>query len=97
MRGRSTKAKGREEGDAGEGSEERKIRQEIAQEVVAGIKDKASAHDDAKATAQRTAGQRVKQNWESSEIGNEEEDDWQKENQMGRQQGRWKACKRYQN
>ena len=57
---------------------------EIAREVVAGIKDKASAHDDAKATAQKTAGQRVKQNWECPEIGNEEEDDWQKENQMGR-------------
>ena len=65
----------------------RKIRKEIAQEVVAGIKEKASAHDDAKATAQRTAGQRVIQKWDCSQIEHEEEeeeDDWQKENQMGR-------------
>ena len=83
--GRSTKEKGREEGDVDENSEERQIRNEIAQEVVAGIKEKASAHDDAKATAQRTAGQRVKQNWDCSHIENEEEeeeDDWQKEDQM---------------
>ena len=74
--GRSVKEKGREEGKVDEGSGEREMRQEIAQEVVAGIKEKASAHDDAKATAQRT-----------SKVGNEEEeeeeeDDWQKEDQM---------------
>ena len=86
--GRSAKEKGREEGEVEEGSEERQIRQEIAREVVAGIKEKASTQDDAKAIAQRTAGQSVKQNWYCSQIGNEEEeeeDDWQKENQMGRQ------------
>ena len=33
------------------GQRERNIRQEIAREVAAGIKEKASAHDDAKATA----------------------------------------------
>ena len=74
MPGGSTKEKGREEGEADEGSEERKIGHEIAQEVVAGIKEKASAHDDAKATAQRTAGQGVKQNWTDKN-----------ENQMGMQ------------
>ena len=81
--GTNVKEKGREEGEAGEGS-----RQEIAQEVVAGIKEKASAQDDTKATAQRTSGQRVKQSWDCSQIDNEEEeeeDDWQKEDQMGRQ------------
>ena len=86
--GRSVKEKDREEGEADEGNEERENGQEIAQEVVVGIKEKASAPDDAKATAQRTAGQRVKQNWDCSQIENEEEeeeDDWQKENQMGRQ------------
>ena len=83
--GRSTKEKGREEGELDEGSEERKIRSEIAQEVVAGIKEKASAHDDAKATAQRAAGQSVEQNWDCSQIEKEEEqeeDDWRKENLM---------------
>ena len=56
--------------------------------MVAGIKEKASAHDDAKSTAQRTVGQRVKQNWDCSQIGNEEEEeekDWQEENQMAAQ------------
>ena len=54
--------------------------------MVAGIHEKASAHDDAKATACRTAGQSVKQNWDCSQIENEEEEeeeDWKKENQMG--------------
>ena len=53
--------------------------------MVAGIKEKASAHDGAKATAQRTVGQSVKQNWDCSQIANEEEEgeeDWQKENHM---------------
>ena len=52
--GRSTEEKGKEEGEPDEGREERTIRNEIDQEVVAGIKEKASAHDDAKATAQRS-------------------------------------------
>ena len=68
---------------------ERRIRKEIAQEVVDGIKEKASAHDDAKATAQRTAAQSVKHTWGCSQIEIEEEedeDDWQKENQM---EGQW--------
>ena len=49
--------------------------------MVAGVKEKASAHDDDK---QRTARQSVKQNWECSQFENEEEeaeDDWRKENQ----------------
>ena len=50
--------------------------------MVAGIKEKASAHEDAKSTAHGTAGQSVKQNWDCSQIENEEEEDWQKENQM---------------
>ena len=54
--GRSVKAKGSEEGEVDEGSGERTNRQDIAQEVVAGVKEKASAQDDAKAAAQRTAG-----------------------------------------
>ena len=77
--------KKKEEGEVNEGSEERKIRHEIVQEVVAGIKEMASTQDDAKETAQKTAGQSVKQNWDYLQIENEEEeeeDDWQKENQM---------------
>ena len=55
----------------------------IAQEVVAGIKERASALDDAKATAQRTAGQRVKQTCHCSQIENEEEEEsWREGDQM---------------
>ena len=46
------------------------------------IKEKASAQEDAKATAQRKAGQSVKQHWDCSQIENEEEEEeegWQKE------------------
>ena len=68
--------KGREEGEVDEGSEEREMRQEIAQEAVAGIEEKASTQDGAKETAQRTAGERVKQNnWDCSQIENEEEEE----------------------
>ena len=62
-----------------------KLGMEIAQEVVAGIKEEASAHEDAKMTAQRAVGQSVKQNWDCSQIEyeeEEEEEDWQKENQV---------------
>ena len=54
--------KGREEEKEEEDSRERQVRNEIAQEVFAGIKKKASAQEDPEPTAQRTVGQRVKQN-----------------------------------
>ena len=60
-------------------------RNEIPQEVVAGIKEKVSAHVGVKAIAKRAAGQSVKQNWDCSQIEKkeeEEEDDWGKENHM---------------
>ena len=37
--------------------------------MVGGFKEQASAHDDAKSTAQRTSGQSVKHNWDSSKDG----------------------------
>ena len=83
--GRCTNEEGREAGEVDEGSEEKTIRHEIAQEVVAGIKEKAMLHLDAKSTAQRTIEQSVRYSWDCSQIENEEEedvDDWQKENQM---------------
>ena len=83
--GRSIKEKDREEGELDEDSEKTKIRNEIAQEVVAGIKEKVNAHDDAKAIAKRTVVQSVKQNWDCSQIENEEEeetDNWGEEYQM---------------
>ena len=48
--------------------------------MVAGIKEKAGAHEDAKTTAQRTVGQSVKQNWDCSQIEYEEEEE--EEDQM---------------
>ena len=65
-------------------SRERQVRYGIAQELVAGIKEKADVHEDAKSTAQRTVGQSVKQSWDCSQIENEEEEEevWQKANQM---------------
>ena len=73
---------GREEGELDEGTEERRIESEIAQEVVAGIKEKASVHEDVKANAQRTAERSDKQNCDFSHIENEtegEEGGWEKE------------------
>ena len=48
--------------------------------MVAGIKEKAGVHEDAKSTAHRTVGQSVKQSWDCSKIENEEEEEeenWQ--------------------
>ena len=63
--------KDREEGETDE---------EITQEVVTGIKEEASAQEDAKSTAQRIVGQIL----DCSQIENEEEEekDWQEEDQM---------------
>ena len=71
--GRSTKERCTEEEKEEEDRKESQVRNEIAQDVVAGTKENASAHDDAKPTAQRTAGQRVKQHWDSLQIESEEE------------------------
>ena len=83
--GRSTKEKGREEGVLVENGEESKNRNGIAQEVVAGTKEKACTHEDAKEITQKNSWASVKQNWDCSQIESEEEeeeDDWRKENQM---------------
>ena len=48
--GRSTKERGREEGQVHEDVEKRRIRGQIVQEVVAGIKEKVSRHDGEKMT-----------------------------------------------
>ena len=67
---------------------ERKIRNEISQEVVAGTKEKASAHEDAKPTAQRTVGQSVKQHWDCSQIESGEE---KRKMRTGKKENRWKC------
>ena len=68
---------------------ERQVRNEVAQEVVAGVKKKTRTHEDAKPTVHRTAGQRVEQNLDCSQIENEEEEedeDWQKGEQLERKE-----------
>ena len=54
------------------------MRQEIAQEAVAGIEEKASTQDGAKETAQRTAGERVKQKIWTARKSKRRRRDWQK-------------------
>ena len=80
--GRSTKEAGRER--RLRTNAERKVRNEIVQEVVAGIEGKAKAQVDDKPIAQRTVGHSAKQNGDCSQIENEEEEegDWQKEDRM---------------
>ena len=66
--GRSTKVKGREEGEEDEDSGVRRIRKEIAHEVVTGIKEKTSGHEEVKTTAPKTAGQSLMRSWDCSQI-----------------------------
>ena len=59
--GRSVEERGRAEEEEEKDSRERHVKFEIVQKVVEDIDKKASAHEDAKSTAQRTARQSVKQ------------------------------------
>ena len=68
--GRSTEEGGREEEEEEKNSEERQMRYDIAQEVVIGIKDKASVHEEARSTAHSRAGQSVKQRCDCSQVEN---------------------------
>ena len=54
---KETKEKGREEGDVDEDGEERRIRGQVVQEVVAGIKEKVSVHDGEKDDVKRPVEQ----------------------------------------
>ena len=71
--GRSTKEKGREEGEADEDGGEKRIRSQIA---VAGIKEKVSVHDGIKNAVQRPVGHRNEE---------EEEESWREGDQMAAQ------------
>ena len=52
-----------------------RIRSGIAQEVVSGIKKKASALDGAKEAAQRSVEQSVMRSWDCSQIENDDEEE----------------------
>ena len=81
--GRSIKEKGRKEGEVDEDSGERRISNEIAQGVVAGMKEKVSVHDGIKEAVQRPAGQSFMRSWGCSQIENEEEEEsWREGDQM---------------
>ena len=83
--GRSTKVKGREEGEEDWNSGARRNRNEIAHKVVTEIMGKTGAHEEAKATAQRIAGKVSREAWIVHKLNmkkREEEELWQKENQM---------------
>ena len=84
--GRSTKERGRE---GEEDSRERQVREETAQEVVAGIEKKASALENAKPTTQEPVGQNARQDWDCSQIEDRYEGeifDWYEEDQW---KGQW--------
>ena len=78
--------RGREEGAVDEDGEERRIRSQIVQEVVAGIKEKVGVHNGDKEAVQRLAGQSVMRSWDCSQIENEEEEEsWREGDQMAAQ------------
>ena len=98
--GRSAKEGGREEEEEDENSKEKKVRYEIAQEVVAVIKEKAGVHEDAKSTAQRTVGQSVNQSWDCSQIDSQEEEEeeyWQRRTRWKCNGLRMRSCRRVWN
>ena len=82
--GRNTEEAGRKEEEEKEEHGQRNIRYEIAEKMVESIKLKAGRYENSKLTSQRTFGQNVKQDWDCSQVGNEEEEEeevWQEENQ----------------
>ena len=86
MPGRRKKEKGREEGRLDKDSGERRIRSQIAQDVIAGIKEKASVHDGIKEAVQRPVVQSFMRSWDCSQIENEEEEKiWREGDQMAAQ------------
>ena len=81
--GRSTTEKCRGEGAVDEDGEEREVRSQIAQKVVACIKEKVSEHSGGKEAVQRPAGQSVMRSWDCSQIENEEgEESWREGDQI---------------
>ena len=70
--GRDTKERGREEGEEDEGGEERRIRNQIIKEVIAGIQKKA-INEGAK-KSKRIRWQSLMRSWDCSPIENGEQD-----------------------
>ena len=68
--GRSTNEKGKEGGEVNEDGGERRNRSQIAQEVVAGVKEKVRVHDGVKDDVKRPAEQSFMRSWDCSQIEN---------------------------
>ena len=69
-----------------EDGEEREVGSQIAQKVVAFLKEKVSEHNGDKEAVERPAGQSVMRCWDCSQIENEEEEDsWRERDQMAAQ------------
>ena len=85
--GRSTKEKGRVEGEVDEGGEERRIWGQIVKEVAAGILEKVSMEDGVRNDVKRPVGQSFMRSWDCSQIENEEEEEsWREGDKMA---GQW--------
>ena len=83
--GRSTKEKGREEGEEGEGIEQRQEKHVIIEKVIRSSQRMAS-EECCKSERKRTEGQNPAQRWDCSQIQNEEEEEsWQEGDQMAKQ------------
>ena len=83
--GRSTKEKGREEGEVHEGGEEGRLKDQIVEEVVAGIQEKV-VDEGVKNNVKRLGGQCLVRSWVCSQIENEEEEEsCQERDQMAAQ------------
>ena len=68
LAGRNTTEKGREEGEVDEDGEERRIRSQIVQEVVASNKEKVSVHSGEKDDVKRPVEQSFMLSWDCSQF-----------------------------
>ena len=82
--GRNTEEKGRKEGEEDEGSEERRVRNEIIKEVIQGIQ-KVDVDEGVENEGKRIGRQDLMQRWDGSQVENEEEESWQEGDQMAEQ------------
>ena len=75
-----TTEKGKEEGEVDEDGDERRIRGQIVQEVVASIMEKVSVHDGEKDDVKRPVEQSFMRSWDCE--NEEEEESWRERDQM---------------
>ena len=77
---------GAQKREVDEDGEERRIRGQIVQDVVAGITEKVSVHDGGKDDVKRPVEQSFMRSWDCSQIENEEEQEsWRERDRMAAQ------------